>query len=117
MQFIITKLLKLISKHKFINNPFVEVIEAAEKIYNIKGKYKIAFTTDLDKTENCYAVTRFCENGEIIIVLDINNSYICVVESLIHELAHVAAGYEADHNEKWQLAYNSIVEKYKELNN
>lgn len=61
-------------------------------------------------------ITSFCEtpSGEGIVLIDIDPTLRVVdsVEVLAHELAHVAAGEQEGHGDKWAAAYDAIKAEY-----
>ena len=61
-------------------------------------------------------ITSFCEtpSGAGIVLIDIDPTLRVVdaVEVLAHELAHVAAGEQEDHGDKWAAAYDAIKAEY-----
>ena len=61
-------------------------------------------------------ITSFCETpsgaGLVLIDIDPTLRVIDAVEILAHELAHVAAGKEENHGEKWTAAYDAIKSEY-----
>jgi len=106
-------------------NAFNLVIEVANKLYP-EMEAKISFVPEKyfkkllkrwgakneDVKQSC-GVTMFDDEGKIPVIC-INASIPCwaSVEIIAHEIAHVAAGVDADHGEKWQLEYDKIFTAY-----
>lgn len=95
----------------FENNPFDLVFKAFEQLY--PGKVAKIYFEDTDQYK-AYGVTFFGDNLPIIHI-DPDYSVRKATEVLIHELAHVAAGYGNNHNEVWKDAENKIKNKYLEI--
>lgn len=95
------------------NDPFKKVIEVFEKLY--PDKQAKIFFMDTDEWK-AYGVTFFNINQLPIIWIDPDYSVRKATEVLIHELAHVAVGYEANHGPEFEKAKNTITNKYNELN-
>lgn len=101
----------------FDNDPFAMVFEAFAALYP-----GLTFTCvwadelhDEDGDES-YGLTLFPDDGgmpEIAVSaeLTVKNA----VRVLVHELAHVAAGIDAEHGPAWKEASDAIHEKYIEI--
>lgn len=96
---------------KWLNTPFEDVIQAA---INIRGDIncEIVFNPELYNEDNIYGATHFREDGSVLIELDTNMQMSSLLETLSHELAHVIAGKEAEHNEKWEKIFEDIYAEY-----
>lgn len=97
------------------HNPFQKVIDAAIKVYP-----ELECIIQFDPRLECppYGETWWSsEVNEIPVIsisseLTIENS----LEILAHELAHVIAGLEADHNDEWKHIFSKIHRQYNEDN-
>lgn len=66
-----------------------------------------------DGIEEACGFTFFDDDGKTpIIVIDSAIPCYASVEIMAHEAAHVIAGHEADHGEKWEAVFNDIHEAY-----
>jgi Zn-dependent peptidase ImmA (M78 family) len=93
---------------KFLLNPFDLVIQATNNLYP-NTKCVIQFNPEMSMSEKEYGVTIFPEDNSIpIIEVNANLSVSNAVEILAHEISHVVAGKEADHNDKWEQIFDAI---------
>lgn len=98
-------------KSPFENDPFQIVAIAFQNLFPDK-KYEAYFDDTIRDSEDgseSFGLTCFDEEGNTPLVfvkptLSIENA----VEIFAHELAHVAAGKEEDHGDKWEEAFDSI---------
>jgi len=107
---------------QFINDPFKVVIQAFEELFpNLDAEIQFNPTMDYENKE--YGRAIFPDDGSTPLIeinpkLSVENA----IEIIAHELAHIAAGIDSEHNEKWETAFQQIHEKYvyiieSELNN
>ncbi|MGG1157490.1 hypothetical protein ABE237_00730 [Brevibacillus formosus] len=103
---------------RIINNPFYFIIRAFEELYPDKTRVVIQFVDmeHIDKEsidETGYGLTFFPdeENEPVHVYVDIKLQVKDAAEILAHELAHVAVGAEADHNELWEKSFDDIYKR------
>lgn len=99
---------------KVINNPMQYVLMATEELYpNIK--VIVQFNPEYNYPDS-KAYACFPDDGSIpLIEIDANVPFYAVPELLAHELAHIIAGEEVDHNEEWDRIFDEIYDKGVEL--
>lgn len=106
---------------KIVNDPFYYILKTFEKRHPNKTKVVMLFTDELkdDDDQNVYGVTLFPDKET---VLDVPHIYIVytlsvadAAEVLCHELAHLAVGFEADHNEVWEAEFEALVDESQEM--
>lgn len=104
-------------KSPFENDAFAIVYQAFKNLYPEKecviwwqsGEMK-------DEEGNGYVgLTTFADDGEIIVEVSINMFVGDAVETLAHELAHVAVGASEEHGEEWEKAFDAIHNEYDRL--
>jgi predicted SprT family Zn-dependent metalloprotease len=98
------------------NDPFKVVFRAFEEFYPDKQAF-VQFDQTLNKRKKEYGYTHF-DTGLIDMPIVGINPKLTVedsIEILAHELAHVAVGYEADHNEEFEIVFKKIVDRTKEI--
>ena len=62
-----------------------------------------------------YGFTQF-NDGEIpLIAISAELTIKDAIEIFAHELAHIAAGIESDHDEKWEQEFENIFQEYNEI--
>jgi len=101
---------------KFTNNPFDTVIQAVKELYP-NTKALIQFNPNLRGREykEC-GKTTFPDDGDTPLVdISTNIPFEAMVEILAHELAHVVAGVEAEHSDKWMDVFDAIKLKYEDI--
>ena len=98
------------------NSPF-EILNIAFKRLFPNVKYNAYFDVELEDEngESVCGFTDFKDNGEIAIVIDGNLSVYNASEIFAHELAHVGAGKEHNHDEVWQKAFDDLFEEYNKI--
>lgn len=102
----------------FVFDPFAAVWEAFKTLYPGKGEnVTCAFDENIkdDNGKPVLGTTDFLDDGSIVVLIDCNLKVCDAVEILAHELAHVAAGMDADHGPEWEKAFDAIYDKYDEL--
>lgn len=97
-----------IAAHPFAFDPFKNVLQA---FYNLYGVREMIVQWDPGLTEG-YGETCFGEHNRIVVSISPELPVKHAIEILAHELAHVAARAENEHNEKWQGANDAIHEEY-----
>lgn len=103
-------------KHDFINSPFTILDEAFRGLYPDK-KYKACIEPDIKDNEGnrAFGFTQF-NKGEIpVIAISAELSITDATEIFAHELAHVAAGEEAGHGERWDEEFQKIFNEYNRI--
>lgn len=106
---------------KFVNNPFDIVIQATQELYSdikveIQFNPNIKFKKFLWFTFGHCGETIFPDDSSVpLINISTNIPFLHMPEILGHELAHVIAGIENDHNEIWQDVFNKIQERFTEI--
>lgn len=95
----------------WINTPLDDVIQSVSNLYG-ELNCDIVFDPELRNRENVYGLTNFFEDGTILIELDTESSLNIIVETLAHELAHVVAGVDAEHGDKWEEVFENIFVEY-----
>lgn len=100
-------------KTPFKNDPFALVWIAFKRLYPDKEcecMWNPDVKTDEDGNE-VFGVTQFTDKGIFVSVtpeISVRDS----IEVLAHELAHVAVGYECEHEEEWEDAFEAIFNEY-----
>lgn len=103
-------------KHDFINSPFTILDEAFRGLYPDK-KYKACIEPNIkdDEGNRAFGFTQF-NKGEIpVIAISAELSITDATEIFAHELAHVAAGEEAGHGERWDEEFQKIFNEYNRI--
>ena len=99
------------------NSPF-EILNIAFKRLFPNVKYNAYFEPNMEqysKGEYAFGLTDFKDNGEIVILIDINLSINNAVEIFAHELAHAGVGKEHEHDEVWKKAFDDLFNEYMKL--
>lgn len=100
----------------FVNDPFALIWEAFKNLY--PGKDCECYFDEIDNPNNedgVYGETLFGDDGRITVGVDCRLRLADAVEIFAHELAHVAAGSDADHGEPWAKAFDAIFEEYNRI--
>lgn len=104
----------------FRNDMFSMVYEAFEKLFPGKGVRGIWWNADIPKaadgTERV-GLTSWNEDGTIDVDISAKLTVADAVEILAHELAHVAAGENEGHGEKWEQAFDAIHAEFDRIGN
>ena len=99
---------------RIINDPFNTLYEVIDELYPDLD-CDVQYSEELNIDGNTYGVAIFPQDGsKPLIELDPNQSVLDVLEVIAHEVAHVIAGLEADHGEKWEREFTKIHEKFLE---
>jgi len=93
-------------------NPMNQIIEAAEILYP-EIQCFVQFDPALGSFP--FGVTIFGDDGSIVISISPRITITQSLEILAHELAHVIAGAEENHGERWEEVFANIQKKYQEL--
>lgn len=100
-----------------INNPFDTVEKAFRELYPDK-KY-IAYFVEGDilrKSKKCSGMTYFFNDSSVPeIEISSTHDLMYCVETLAHELAHVAVGVKHGHDKVFYKAFGEIKERYTRL--
>lgn len=104
-------------ENPFANDPFSLVYQAFRNLY--PGKKCEVFwepkIRDGENGEKLFGLTYFEKDGSIAVLVDPGLKVSDATEVLAHELAHVGAGIEHDHDEVWEKAFNSIFLEYNRI--
>ncbi len=96
-------------------DPFCRMIRAFSSLWPDKSA-DMMWTTGMQEETGGWGLTIFPDTGgPPLVQIDIEASVKDAVELLGHELAHVAAGPDAEHGPEWQAAFDRIHVKYHEL--
>lgn len=98
----------------FHNDPFAMVAQAYKNLYNkpflaCYDQHEIAGHTEE------YGFVTFQEGEIPMITIFADHSVNVCVETLAHELAHVAVGAEHKHDAVWEEAFDKIFAEYNRL--
>lgn len=102
-----------------LNNPLDMVEEAFQNLYP-ECRYKAYIDLDLkdDDGKEVFGITVFpSDSSEPTILISADLRLRDSIEILAHELAHVAAGVEAKHSERWEIAFQKIFDEYNRIGN
>lgn len=90
--------------------------EKVKSIKSIKWVENIHDFVQDNEDETTLGVTKFdTETNEASIMIDANISVCDSVYVLAHELAHVAVGYEHEHDDMFKEAFDSINIEYNKI--
>ena len=105
-----------------INDPFPSLFEAFECLYKDAGKIEVylempdEFELCGDDGEPALGFTLFPDDGGLpVIYISAMLPFNDLVEIIAHEMAHVIAGQDADHGNKWEQAFSDIHWFYCEI--
>jgi hypothetical protein len=98
---------------KIINNAIEIVLQAANELHpNLEADIQFA------PVEEGYACTTFPDDGgRPLIDIGLHAPIEAVPELIAHEIAHVVAGKDAEHGDKWDCEFGKIQKKYEEICN
>jgi len=100
----------------FLNDPFALVWRAFKNLYPDKDCEIMYDQHQGDEHDEHYGFTSFPEDGGIPqICIYAEHNVNIQVETLGHELAHVAVGVEHDHDEAREAAFDAIFQEYNRL--
>jgi len=107
------------SNGAFVNNPFDLLTEVFQNLHPEK-RYQAVFDEDIKDGDGkeAFGETFFPDDGSsptvsISAYLSIKDA----IEIFAHELAHVAAGKEHDHDEAWEMEFQKIFDEYNRIGN
>lgn len=106
-------------KTPFINDMFSMVHMAFDSLFPGKP-VRIWWNAKIPKAEDDEqraGLTSFNEDGTIDVDIDALLPVADAVEILAHELAHVAAGENEGHGEKWEQAFDAIHAEFDRIGN
>ena len=101
----------------FVNDGCALVFKAFKNLYPEK-KCVCALDNNLytaDGTEVWGLTTDPQDGSELVVMVSANQNVNCMIETLAHELAHVAVGVKHEHDEHWDAAFEAIFEEYNRL--
>lgn len=97
----------------FKNDPFAMIYQAFKCLYPDKQCEIWWEPNPPYSDEGAYGATNFPDDGGLPQVFIFSDYPVAQqVEILAHELAHVAAGSEHEHDEVWEAAFDAIHEEY-----
>lgn len=98
----------------FANDPFAIVYKAFQNLYPDKKCVIYWEPREIkDEEGNGYVgMTHFANDGDITVEISVNMFIGDAVETLAHELAHVAVGASEEHGEEWEKAFDAIHEEF-----
>lgn len=98
----------------FKNDPFALVWAAFKRLYPDRECLceLVPFTGKDEEGHDVYGMTTFANDGRVVVMVTTTIPIDNAVEILAHELAHVAAEYDADHGERWKAAFDAICKEY-----
>ena len=103
----------------FVNDMFSMVYYAFDRLYPGKP-VRIWWNANIPNAEDGaqrVGLTSFNEDGTIDVDIDALLPVADAVEILAHELAHVAAGEDEGHGEKWEQAFDAIHAEFNRIGN
>lgn len=103
-------------KSPFTNDPYAMLALAFERLYPDK-KYEAFIGNvppDPDGREGL-GITHFYEEEDPEIIISQNLDMNHAVETLAHEMAHVAAGPSEKHGDKWVQAFDDLFREYNRM--
>ena len=68
-----------------------------------------------DGTEVWGMTTDPRDGGDMVVTVSANQNVNCMIETLAHELAHVAVGVEHEHDEVWEQAFDALFSEYNRI--
>ena len=97
----------------FENDPFCLLFEAFKELYPEKaGNFRATWNPDIN---DWFGRTGFEVGRPPLIELNANEPVVIQTETFAHELAHAAAGFEAEHGKEWREAFDKIRDRYEKL--
>ncbi len=99
---------------KVYNDPIPFVLQAYQNLYPDKVPDLIQLRAFGDD-EQGWGLTNFSADGTIQIEINIALPLEHYPEILAHELAHGAAGVDAEHGAEWQKAFDAIQTEFDRL--
>ena len=97
----------------FDNDIFCMIWEGFKRLYPEKKCTCIWDPTIQDNPEmGPFGATDFLDDGEIVVRVSPMLQVADASEVFAHELAHVAVGFNNDHNEVWKNAFDRIYDEY-----
>jgi hypothetical protein len=94
------------------HDPIRDLIKVFERLYPDHDA-EVAFCVDNDVVDGACGVTVFGA-GCPQVMLPADLPYVHCTEILAHELAHVVAGEDDGHGEKWKAAFDALHAGYLE---
>ena len=106
----------------YINDPFAMVYQAFQNLYPEKDLSRITIWWEPNEMKDedgdgFVGMTHFANDGDITIFISIKIPVADAVETLAHELAHVAVGAGEDHGEVWEKAFDAIHAEFDRIGN
>ena len=103
----------------FKNDPFAIAYQAFKNLYPDKDCEIIWQPEEMkdDKGNGYVGMTNFSDDGEITVEVSVFMKIGDAVETLAHELAHVAVGASEEHGEEWEKAFDAIHAEYDRIGN
>lgn len=98
----------------FSNDPFAVVAQAYKNLYN--RPYLAYYDQHKDAShDEEYGFTTFRDSETPVITIFAEHPVNVCVETLAHELAHIAVGVEHEHDAVWEEAFDKIFAEYNRL--
>lgn len=92
------------------SDPVTELLKIFEKRYPDKNA-TLVLAGDAEKRGNL-GETYFGDDGKVFIQINIEQTLPQILDIVAHELAHLAAGPEEDHGDKWQGIYDWLFNEW-----
>lgn len=105
-------------ENPFRNDMFALVWRAFKRLYPVKSQQITAIEwaeNVFDGDDEALGSTNFRPDGSVRVLISGQLPVIHATEIFAHELAHVAAGAEAEHGEAWENAFEAIHTEYMNL--
>ena len=102
----------------FSNDPFAMVYQAFKNLYPDKDCVCVWQPEEIkdDDGHDFCGMTTFADD-EVIVDISVRLPVADAIETLAHELAHVAAGEQEAHGEKWEAAFDAIHAEFDRIGN
>lgn len=91
---------------KFCHDPFSDLLSAFGARSSVD--VDVVWVTDLHAEEGAWGRTHF-DTAPVVVELDVDCPVRGALDVLVHELAHVAAGFEAAHGPKWEAEKAALL--------
>ena len=103
----------------FVNDPFAIVYQAFKNLYPDKDCEIMWQPVEMKDEEGkgYVGLTTFADDGTITVEISVYMKIGDAVETLAHELAHVAVGASEDHGEVWENTFDAIHEEFDRIGN
>lgn len=101
-------------KSPFKNDIFALIYKAFENLHTTDKEINCYWQPELkdEQGNEVYGLTNFEDDGNITVLVSGVLPVLDCAEILAHELAHIMVGFEQEHNEKWEKAFDDIQTEY-----